>query len=61
MLLYLYSDVACDVLEDELILSAEEDAENSEFNFSRLVSCSKEFYLGILLSLLYLCCLDLIN
>lgn len=51
--LYSFSDVACDVLEDDLVLSAEEDAGLSqhkktaakELNFSRLVSCSiKERY-----------------
>lgn len=55
-----FSDVACDVLEDDLVLSAEEDAGDcrqtslsqlrnpaaKELNFSRLVSCSiKECYL----------------
>lgn len=54
-----FSDVACDVLEDDLILSSEEDAGDcrqtspsqlrnpaaKELNFSRLVSCSvKECY-----------------
>lgn len=59
VLLYSFSDAACDVLEDDLVLSAEEDAGEcrqtslsphkntaaKELNFSRLVSCSiKEPY-----------------
>lgn len=70
--LYSFSDVACDVLEDDLVLSAEEDAGErrqtslsqhkqtaaKELNFSRLVSCSiKECYpMGLVIRFF---CLDL--